>query len=346
MSNNFGRNNPDNEQILRDNSEGYQEEVEQQEVEQQEVTQAPVQQAAPASKEEPNYQEPRKDIPNMIDGYVRVPREEMPHGGKFYPPTWEFVYRCPTAKEVVTFSTLDNDDTPNVYIAVEDLIKKCVRIYDTDLEKEVASIEINDGDRTFFMLKLREFYIADEKQAVKLHHVCQSCFEEFETELHPQDLIYDEPNEALLEDFDGRIFHLDMGQMVEFRIPTISTTGRFFRHMVQVIRDNQRNPNDQSRRDAKIFYDKTFLKIAPFLFVTGKESVKEIIAKYKMIEKNDELIAIYMEIIDNLSMSNKEYIRATCPKCEVEDTIEISFPAWRNFFKKFRDQKGYFTKNS
>ena len=335
MPNSFGRNNPDNEELLKQNMDAPAQEEQEEQVQEEVVEEAP------------SYEEPENvKKPNIVDGWAHIERADMPHGGKLYPPTWEFLYRCPTAKEVVTFSTLENDDTPNVYIAVEDLIKKCVKIYDTDLQKEVASTEINDSDRVFFMIKLREFYIADEKQSLKLHHVCQSCFEEFETELHPHHLIYDEPSEALLEDFDGRVFRLDMGQMVEFRIPTISTTGRFFRHMVQVIRDNQRGPSEQSRRDAKIFYDKTFLKIAPFLFVTGRESVKEIIAKYKMIEKNDDLISAYMEIIDSLNIANKEYIRAKCPKCEVEDTVELSFPSWRNYFKKFRDKKGYFNKNS
>ena len=92
--------------------------------------------------------------PNLLDGYIPLDRNDLPNYGDLYPSSWNFAYRCPVAKEVANFSTISEDDQPGILIAVEDLIKKCVVIFDTESEKQISSGEINDVHRLYFLLNL------------------------------------------------------------------------------------------------------------------------------------------------------------------------------------------------
>ena len=339
----FGRNNEDNEEILRQeiqNQEADQQPIEAQELpEEQEVAEEPA--PEPVRQAHPS-QQPKEQQPNLVDGWRIINNDDLPNHGVLYPSSWRFAYRCPTAKEVINFSTVDDRDTPAIIAAIEDLVRKCVKIWDTDTEQEVSSTEINDGHKLYFILKLREFYIPNNY--VILSNICSICHEEYNVELKPQSISYPEPSEKLLEAYDGRVFHLYMGdddEPIEFRIPTIGTTSRLFKYMVRVY--NDRNTKDKEKKDNKLMFDKSFLKIAPFLFVTGKEPIVEIINKFKKLKNDDVMLEKYVSIIDNIELDNATEIASICPKCDGEDTVEITFPGgWKKIFAKDFDTRGYF----
>lgn len=339
---NFGRNNPDNSKNLEElNNDVISDTVDSSDssIEQEPETTEPepIASVTLASEE--------SDRPNTVDGWKTIDHDNMPNRGVYYPSSWNFAYRCPKAKEVVNFSAINENDIAAVYAATEDLIRKCVKIWDNDSNKEIAPSEINDNDRFFFMLKLREFYVSSTDAAIKMTHICPTCSKEYEEPLYADSLKWKMPNDTLLEAYDGRIFTLEMGdRTIKFRIPTISTTGRIFRQIVQLVRDQQngRKTND-SVKHSKYVTDQVFLKISPFLFVNGRESFNDIINKYKSLEKDDELLEIYSNVIDSIELANYTYIDGKCPYCEAEDAVDITFPGYRTFFKKSIDKRGYFT---
>lgn len=347
----FGRNNPDNKRNLEEEMRGmsHEEEKDHNEMveEQEEVDDKHIQPEERVVDENDHSNTQQPEQPNSVDGWKTISHDEMPNHGCFYPASWQFAYRCPKAKEVVNFSTVNNEDIAAIYAVTEDLIKKCVRIFNTDTEREVPSSEINDNDRFFFMLKLREFYVPSDESRIMIPTICPTCSKDFSQPLYADSLIFKQPTDALIEAFDGRIFTLEMGEYeVKFRIPTISTTGRLFRYIVQRVRDQQQNRRqNEGRNDAKLATDQLFLKIAPFLFVDGHETIPDIINKYKILKKNDELVEIYTTIIDSIDLNNFQYIESTCPYCGGEDVVDITFPGYRTFFRKSLDKKGYFGNN-
>ena len=282
-----------------------------------------------------------QDPPNIVDGWKTIPNDELPNKGILYPHSWKFAYRSPKTKEVANFSTVQENDTPAIIAAIEDLIRKCVKIYDTDLNTVISSSEINDAHKLFFILKIREFYMP--AHPIKYLSVCDICHESFDAQLTAQNLEYNKIKPKLVEDFDGRIFSLNMGldDNINFHIPTVGIMARLFKYIVKVHRDP--NPNDREKKDDKVVYDKEFLLLAPYLFETGKESVKEIIKKYQKVIKEEGLYDVYLKIANNLRLDNAENIEQICSHCGAEVTVQISFPGgWKALFNKPVDDLEYF----
>lgn len=339
----FGRDNDNNEEIL--NSLDEQNKPEENFDATRDINEIEEPEESVETPQKPQPQRPKnstEQMPNLVDGWRVINNDDLPNHGVLYPSSWRFAYRCPTAKEVINFSTVDDRDTPAIMAAIEDLVRKCVKIWDLDTEQEVSSTEINDGHKLYFILKLREFYIPNNY--IQLSSICEICHEEYNVELKPESIIYPELSETLIEAYDGRIFSLYMGdsdEPIRFRIPTIGTTSRLFKYMVRVY--NDRNTKDKEKKDNKLMFDKSFLKIAPFLFITGREPVVEIIAKFKKIKDNEKLLESYVSIIDNIQLDNASEIYSVCPKCDGEGTVEIAFPGgWKKIFAKDLDTKGYF----
>lgn len=278
---------------------------------------------------------------NILDGYQKISKDLLPQHGALYPDSWEFAYRCPTAKEVANFSTINNMDQPGIIVAVEELIRKCVVIFDTDNNKRINTGEICDGHRTFWLLLLRSFYLPDTP--VTVNYVCTTCQEQYGAILDAHALEYRELNDKLLSAYDGRIFKLQMGPETEvkFRVPTLETTGRIFKYIVKAYR-NAGNGNEERKED-KLVFDKQFLLVAPYLFVTGDETMRDIMFKYKAIIKNDALFRAYMTVINKLRLDNNETFSNTCPNCGSLEETMISFPGgWKKLFVSDTDITGYF----
>jgi len=284
----------------------------------------------------------RNDLrPNMLDGYKILQREELPQKGVLYPESWQFAYRCPIAKEVANFSTLNENDQPAIIAAVEDLIRKCVVIYDVEKDRQVSSGQVNDAHRTFFLLLLREFYLPGSP--ITYPSVCTLCKEPLSIHLTSDKLKYSELSEKILKDFDGRNFSLsmpDIEEPIRFYIPTIEITSRIFKYIVKVYRDDQ---NDRETKEDKIVYDKQFLLIAPYLYVKGNETVKEIIQKFKGIQKDEKLFKAYLNIAVKLKTDNLDYIEEICGSCGSTEEALLRFPGgWKGMFINKTDNTGYF----
>lgn len=299
----------------------------------QETKQAPSMEVLSSKKKEQQ--------PNVLDGYIKLDKSSIPHEGMLYPEAWEFAYRCPTSKEVANFSTINEQDQPAIIVAIEDLIRKCVVIYDTEQDKQINTGEINDGHRTFFLLLLRDYYLPNTP--VQYKNLCQTCHETYDSQLLAKKLQYVALKEKLINAFDGRCFNLDMGldNPIKFRIPTLETSGRIFKYIVKTYRSSQNS--DTEKKEDVIVYDKQFLLVAPYLFETGIETIREITYKYKAIQKNDELFKAYLDIINKLKLDNEETFTDICPSCGSEEETLIKFPGgWKKLFISKTDTTGYF----
>lgn len=281
---------------------------------------------------------------NILDGYIQLQSHELPQDGELYPEHWKFAYRCPQAEEVAQFSTLNERDQPGIMNAMESLIRKCVIIYDINKDEQVDTGEINDAHRTFFMLLLRHVYMNNEP--VKFSAICTSCHDPRTPNLTYQSLMYDELNEKLIEAFDGRRFILSwpgIEEPIEFLIPTLNLTTKIFKYIIKVYR--QSDKNDKISRKDKTVYDKQFLLVAPYLYETGRETVQDLIKKYKVLKEkvNAPRFKAYLEIVAKISLDNKDYIEDTCPGCGSLEETQIRFPGgWKRFFVSDTDTSGYF----
>lgn len=279
--------------------------------------------------------------PNLMDGYVRVDKDSMPHGGRLYPDSWEFAYRCPTAKEVAAFSTVIETDQPAIVSVTEDLIRKCVIIFDTARQQTISTGHLNDSDRTYFLLLLRDQYLPNNP--IRINTICQTCKETFEAELSASTLQYRELKERLIESFDGRNFELSMpsGNTIKFHMTTLDISSRIFKFIVKAYRNN--NNQDKKSEVDNIAFDKTFLLLAPYLFKSGSESIKEIVSTYKFVKKNEALFKDYLEIATFIKLDNLDTFESVCPHCGSLEETQVTFPGGiKNLFTGSASASGYF----
>lgn len=264
----------------------------------------------------------KDERPNVIDGYISIDKDKMPYRGHFYPMGWQFAYRCPTVKEIARFSAIPEQDTPNVISGIDDMIRKCVKIYDVDTDTMISVEEINKSDKIFFLLLIRDYYIP--QQGIMVENVCEDCQENFTATINSSSLSFPELPEKLIDNFDGRIFNISVnGEKIKFYIPTLGSYSRVLNFVIKM------HKNSQQQKDVKVdkvIYDKVFMTIAPFLFETGKETVQDIIKKYKAIYTKDNLLMAYMQIAQNINMDNFESINFECPNCHNVESIDIVFP--------------------
>lgn len=266
----------------------------------------------------------------LIDGYRILERNELPFMGVYYPESWEFAYRCPTTKEVANFSTISEQDQPKIISTISELVRKCFTIIDREKQQEVPSHQINDGERLFFFLKLREFYLHDKP----IEYVTMSAMwqEPVTIQFVADSLIYKQPTEALMEYFDGRKFAIPvegLEEPIEFLIPTLDIADRIFRYMMKTYQEAQKETSDNMKESEA--FNKQFLLMAPFLYVKGNENIESLKFKFKQIEKNDLLLDSYIQLINKLNFTNSENIRYIYK--ESEEEAPMKFPGgWKNMF--------------
>lgn len=267
----------------------------------------------------------------IIDGYKQLHRNELPFEGKLYPATWSFYYRSPTTKEVANFSTIDEEDKPGIVKAVTSLIAKCFVIIDTENDKEISSKELNDGERLFYFLKLREFYLNDapiqyniindevEGGVVKVNFFAAS-------------LVFPELKSGLLDKFDGRHFTFEYpgcdDDRIRFLIPTLKTSERILNYVQNLHKKVSDRGQDNVKKGD---FDKQLLLFAPFLYETGTESMISLSKKFNELQKNDNKYRTLNNIINKINLSNDEAIRYVVDGNE-EDCL-MKFPGgWKGMF--------------
>lgn len=268
----------------------------------------------------------------IIDGYRVLDKSDMPFSGEFYPESWSFAYRCPTTEEVANFSTIADNDNQGMVNAVESLIKKCFTIFDVDSDREISSSEINDGERLYFFLLLRDFYMGD----VPIKYVVMNTAynELVEINLIAKLLKYPTPKEVLLTYFDGRKFSIPVPQSTEiisFLMPTLNTSSRLFRYIINSYQASQKDNDNKSNKEKIADFDKQFLLFAPFLYETGNEKVADLKQKFIKIKKDDKLFKIYLNLVNTWNLTNFDYITYEYRGSE-EDAL-MKFPGgWKSMF--------------
>lgn len=273
---------------------------------------------------------------SIIDGYKILPIVELPHNGKLYPSSWSFAYRCPTSEEIANFSSVNENDQLSIINAIQELIRKCVVIIDTDTQHQISTLELNDGDRVYFLLKLREFYLPNDP--ISYNTMCLSCKEKITVNLNAASLQFYHISDKIFDSFDGRTFTLDMGISsgpIVFRIPTFDTSQRIFRYITNTYK------NKENTKESEVF-NKKFLLVAPFLYESGKETIEALKNKFRQISRDGERLKAYVDLANNLRFDNKETFVYT-HDCGSEEVAEVRFPGgWKKLFVGSTSYNGIF----
>lgn len=272
--------------------------------------------------------------------YIKIEKHTLPFNGILYPESWEIAYRCPTADEIGDFSTINEDDQARIINAIADLVRKCYIIYDVENKKQISSEELNDGEKMFFFLKLRELYLGDSAP-IEYLALNQTYNETVKISFTSDMLEFPVLKDKLVESFDGRCFDLTMpttNNNIKFHIPTIKISQKIFKYISGVYKDIEATNNGQKTKQSKSKQDidKKFLFILPYLFETGDEKIESLQLKFKKIKQNNNgIYDDYLAIANSLNLTNFEKI--TYQYKESEEEALIKFPmGWRKIFVNTR----------
>lgn len=283
-----------------------------------------------ALKETPQYDDAISYA--TVSGFRILDNDHLPYGGKLYPQSWKFSFRCPTTKEVAEFSTIDERDQPKIIQSISNLIQKCFVIVDVDSNKQIPTDQINDGDRLFFFLKLREFYMED--LPIEFPTLSANYQEPVQVKLMAHNLIYKPLSDKLLSCYDGRMWTLPganfgLTEDITFLNPTLNLTDKILRYTINKYKELNDDSNTQKVNNDD--FNKKFFLILPYLYTIGNEKIESLKFKYKNIEKNEKLMKAYLTVANKMQYSNEEFIKFIY-RDEEEKTL-IKFPGgWKNMF--------------
>lgn len=262
----------------------------------------------------------------LVNGNKILDNSDLPFGGKLYPESWRFAYRSPIVDEVANFSTIEENDHAKQISAMEDLIRKCFTIIDVDSNAQISSGELNDGDRIFYFLKLREFYLHENPISYNVFNTEKLL--NVTVNLYATSLTYEPLKEGLLKNYDGRTFNISVAgreEKISFLCPTLNTSKRIVKYMTET-----RKKVQQKTTTKKDDIDKAFIMFLPYLFETGKETFERLEIKFTQIKKDKVLFDRYMQVISKLNLSNKQQITY-----ELEDEMfesGMEFPSFKSMF--------------
>lgn len=261
---------------------------------------------------------------NMIDttnvpeiGWKNIPLESLPSKGLFYPVGTTINIKMAHVKEIRHFSSIDEDDFIDGDEKLHYIIEQCTRVNLPGVARSSWK-DLQDIDRFYIIFCIRELTFIEGENQLIMNVSCSSCGNVDEINLTKNNLNYYNIDERLMKYYDPTersfVILTKDGDKFPLYLPTLGTA-IFIKNYVK---------NKIQNRE---FYDKSFIKMAPFLFKDWR-SLNEQSYKAKSqetFEYGHKKLSILSGIIDALTKSISTDITHTCTSCSSEVTAPINF---------------------
>lgn len=261
------------------------------------------------------------------DGWIHIDRRLLGARSKYYPEDWQFMVRPATVEVIRNWSMLDETNGNSIDDVFNEILKYCLSI------KTMSGIKpwqaINNWDRFFFVLLIREYTFVQGESKVEFTEDCSSCESGVTFTLESQALMYDLPDDEVLQyyDVENRVWVIDP---VDFEIPAEKaiylynpTVEKDANIKAWLIAEHQEN-------DKKKF-DPVFIKFLPWLCERVSKdlaSARMQIRKAEMTFKSwdTEMFSFMNDVLKNISVTPSTNISAVCPSCGEEVVTRLRFP--------------------
>lgn len=259
-------------------------------------------------------------------GQFKIDRSSIPYGG-LYPASWEFSIRAALGKELSYFSTIDPEDPMSTFEGMNQLIAACVTIVDTEKGYRVSPEKINEFDRVWFVLKVRDLTMPERENQITIEEKCKFCSTVNKVEISSSTLCVKPMSEFAQKYWDAQegVFKFVTKSFGTIRIltPTIEIS--------KIFMDYVRNLDPQTRDD---FF------IKRFNFFVHEEDLRipakcPEMAYKRFIEavNQPKLFAMYLKIENNLDLGIDDKLKYHCEACRKELETPVRFPGgFENIF--------------
>jgi len=250
------------------------------------------------------------------------PVDTLPSGGMFYPHGTTIDIRAADVGEIRHFSTIDENDPLDVDDKLNVIIDKCTKIKFPG--RTATWKDLKEEDRFCLIFAIREITFIDGENKLFVNVRCgttcggDGSYNE-RVEMRKENFQYYKIDPKLMRKYseEQRCFVISnskYGNDIKLYIPSLGVTNI----IKNIMRDRVRKGE---------FYDRTFLKIAPFYFSDWRTLNENV---YKKAEQdsfgwgNKRLSAI-LKLVDLIKFGVKPEITKVCNKCGAEVAAPLSF---------------------
>lgn len=263
------------------------------------------------------------DIPGGNLGWKPMPVENLPSGGIFYPSGTTLEIRAAAAQEIRHFSTIDENDPLDMDDKLNMIIDKCLRMRFPD--RHATWKDLKEEDRFYLIFAIRDITFINGENKLFMTLKCgRECngdgsYNE-KIELAKENFEYYQIDEKLMEHYDEneRCFVVNspkIGTPIKMYIPSLGITTFIKNHIRKKVKDNE-------------YYDKAFLKIAPFVFADHR-TVNEKTYQAKVQESigySPLQLSAMIRMAEMIRFGVKTEIMRPCKQCGVEVRTPLNFP--------------------
>jgi hypothetical protein len=265
---------------------------------------------------------------NSIEtGWIPIDRGDMGVRSQFYPSSWQFRVKPATVQAIKNWSSIDEENLAVVNNVMNEIVKSCVSIFDTDMNIAVSWDKINSWDRFWFILKVREYTFDKGEQAMEFDEDCDNCGGNIHYVLRANNLFYEFPDEAVVErhwNMEGRFWDIDPKEYdvnyhkIKFFVPTIGKDNAILQWLY-------------AQNNAGKNIDEVFVKFLPYMLERApKDSnvldrmIKDCHNEFKRWDT--ETFMFYDEVRRNITINPSEKLTEKCPNCGEEVRSTVRFP--------------------
>ncbi len=268
-------------------------------------------------------QQPQEEDNNFVDiGWKPFPIENLPSKGMFYPNGTTFAIRAANVSEIRHFSTIDENDDLGLDDKLNMVVDKCLQIKFSDRHATWKDLKEEDRFCLIFAIRALTFKNGENKLFVNLK--CgQTCLGDGsyneKIEMSNDNFQYYTIDPKLMRHYSqaDRCFVIPNTEVgtLKIYIPSLGVTTFIKNYLREKARKGE-------------FYDKTFLKISPFMFGDWR-TLNE--AAYKNAERdsfgwNTKKLSVMMALVEMIRFGVNTKITRTCDKCSQEVSAPLTFP--------------------
>lgn len=256
---------------------------------------------------------------NMI-GYQPISRADLPYQGKYYPDGWQFSIKAASSKEIIHFSSINEDDKYSLLLGMNQIIRSCVKIVDksTKTTKNINTKNVFDHDRMFFVLAIHSISRDSTTSGLSVDYQCSNCGKFTEMYLGYKNLSYTEESDLMLKYFNEDTKMIEVttktGKTINFAPPTIYDGERMKEFSIDI----------RTKKDMTDYQNVFLVDILPKIINVSNKSIKDLHLDF--ISYDEKMVSLVIELCTNhISWSQKQDFTAVCPKCDVEGATPMNF---------------------
>ena len=256
-------------------------------------------------------------------GWKPFPVANLPSEGRFYNEGTTIAIKAATVEEIRHFSTIDENDPLDLDDKLNMVMSKCLQIKFPD--RHASWKDLKEEDRFCLVFAIRDLTFKNGENKLMLTMRCgNTCsgdgtyLEKIELKNDNFDYYKIDPKLMRFYSADERCFVIlneKLGAPLKIYVPSLGVTTFIKNYMRERIRKGE-------------FYDKTFLKVAPFLFADWRNLSD---ALYKKVEMDSYgwspfKLSSIIQVTEMIRFGVKTKLTRTCNKCGAEVSTNLTFP--------------------